>query len=114
MALHAGVDMDLDDLVEIEFPTPHPVRVMAAVRNRYGRCFGLEFVARLHAQTGGLPRNRPTGPPRPHAKVAGSVKIVDPALAKKIFAALDRKLLEIARVRREIEALIVAAPLLSE
>ena len=114
IALHAGVDMELDDLVEIEFPTPHPVRVMAAVRNRYGRCFGLEFVARLHGQTAGLPRNRPPALPKPHAKVAGSVKIADPALAKKIFAALDRKLLEIARVRREIEALIVAAPLLAE
>jgi hypothetical protein len=42
------------------------------------------------------------------------VKIADPALAKKIFAALDRKLLEIARVGREIEALIVAAPLLAD
>jgi PilZ domain len=114
MALHAGVDMELDDLVEIEFPTPHPVRVMAAVRNRNGRCFGLEFVARLHGQTGGLPKNRPPALPEPHAKVAGSVKIADPPLVEKVFAALDRKLLEIARVRREIEALIVAAPLLAE
>jgi len=53
-------------------------------------------------------------PSRTACKVAGSVKIADAALAKKIFAALDRKLLQIARVRREIEALIVAAPLLAE
>ncbi|HEX4786337.1 MAG TPA: hypothetical protein VH350_18500 [Candidatus Sulfotelmatobacter sp.] len=106
--------LELDDLVEIEFPTPHPVTVMATVRNRNGRYFGLEFLARLHGQTGGLPRNRPPALPKPHAKVAGSVKIADPALAKKIFAALDRKLLEIARVGREIEALIVAAPLLAD
>jgi len=114
MALQAGVDMELDDLVEIEFPTPHPVRVMAAVRNRNGRCFGLEFLARLQGQTGGVPKNRPPALLEPHAKVAGSVKIADPALVEKVFAALDRKLLEIARVRREIEALIVAAPLLAE
>jgi len=114
MALHAGVDMELDDLVEIEFPTPHPVRVMAAVRNRNGRCFGLEFLARLHGQTGGLQKNRPPALPEPHAKGEGSVKITDPALVEKIFAALDRKLLEITRVRREIEALIIAAPLLAE
>jgi hypothetical protein len=43
MALHAGVDMELGDLIEIEFPTPHPVKVMATVRNRNGRYFGLEF-----------------------------------------------------------------------
>ena len=114
MALHAGFDMELDDLVELEFPTPHPVRVMAAVRNRNGRCFGLEFVARLHGQTGILPKNPTPALPEPDANVAGSVKIADPALAKKIFAALDRKLLEIAHVRREIEALTVAAPLLVE
>jgi hypothetical protein len=114
MALQAGVDMELDDLVEIEFPTPHPVRVMAAVRNRNGRCFGLEFLARLQGQTGGVPKNRPPALLEPHAKVASSVKIADPALVEKVFAALDRKLLEIARVRREIEALIVAAPLLAE
>ena len=47
MALHAGVDMELDDLVEIEFPTPRPVRVMATVRNRNGRYFELEFVLPL-------------------------------------------------------------------
>ena len=114
MALHAGVDLELDDLVEIEFPTPHPVRVMAAVRNRNGRCFGLEFVARLHGQTGGLPKDRPPALPEPHAKIADDEKIADPALVRKIFAALDRKLLEIARVRREIEALTVAVPLLGE
>ena len=113
MAIH-GVDMELDDLVEIEFPTPHPVKVMATVRNRNGRYFGLEFLARLHGQTGGLPKNRPPALPEPHAKIADNVKITDPALVKKIFAALDRKLLEITRVRREIEALIIAAPLLAE
>jgi hypothetical protein len=114
MALHAEVDMELDDLVEIEFPTPHPVKVMATVRNRNGRYFGLEFLARLHGQADGLPKNRPPAIPKPHAKIADNVKITDPALVKKISAALDRKLLEITRVRREIEALIIAAPLLAE
>ena len=112
MALHTGGDMELDDLVEIEFPTPHPVKVIAAVRNRSGGYFGLEFLARLHGQTGGLPKNQPPAPPKPHAKITDNVKITDPALVKKIFVALDRKLLEITRVRREIEALIIAAPLL--
>jgi hypothetical protein len=113
MALHAGVEMELDDLVEIEFPTPHPVKVIATVRNRNGRYFGLEFLARLHQQTGGLPKSRPPALPKPHAKITDNIKI-DPALAQKIFVALDRKLLEIRRVRSEIEALIIAAPLLAQ
>lgn len=114
MALHAGVEMELDDLVEIEFPTPHLVKVIATVRNRNGRYFGLEFLARLHGQTGGLPKNRPPALPTPHAMITDNVKITDPALAQKILVALDRKLLEIRRVRREIEALIIAAPLLAQ
>jgi hypothetical protein len=114
MALYGGVDMELDDLVEIEFPTPHPVKVMATVRNRNGRYFGLEFLARLHGQTVGLPKNRPPALPKLQSKIADNVKITDPASVKKIFAALDRKSLEITRVRSEIEALIIAAPLLAE
>jgi hypothetical protein len=117
MALYAGVDMELDDLVEIEFPTPRPVKVIATVRNRNSRYFGLEFLARLHWQIAGLPKNRPPALPKLHAKVADNVKITDPASVnsvKKISAALDRKLLEITRMRREIEALIIAAPLLAE
>ncbi len=98
MALHAGVDMQLDDLVEIDFLTPHPLKVMATVRNRSGRYFGLEFLARLPRQAGGSPKNRPPAPPKPPTKIADNVKIGDAALVKRIFAALDRKLLEIAHV----------------
>ena len=114
MALHAAVDMELDDLVEIEFPTPYPVKVIATVRNRNGRYFGLEFLARFHGQTGDLPKNLPPALPKPHAEITDNVKSTDPALEKKIFVALDRKLLEISRVQREIEALIIAAPLLAQ
>lgn len=114
MALHVGVDMELDDLVEVEFPTAQPVRVMAAVRSRNGRCFGLEFLAKSDRQTSGLPKNRPAVLLKPHAKIADNAKINDPALAKKIFAALDRKLLEINLLQREIEALMIAAPLVGE
>ena len=112
MALYTRIDMEPDDLVEVEFPTPRPVKVMAAVRNRNGHYFGLEFLAKFHGQPSGLPKNRPPALPKPHGQIADNVKITDPALVKKIFAALDRKLLEITRVRREIEALIIAAPLL--
>ena len=114
MALHAAADMELDDLVEIEFLTPNPLKVMATVRNRSGRYFGLEFLATLPGKASGLPKNRPPARPKLHAKIADNAKIADPALVKRIFAALDRKLLEIAHVRREIEALIIAAPLLGE
>jgi hypothetical protein len=110
MALYAGVDMEPDDLIEIEFPTPNPVRVMAAVRNRSGQRFGLEFLA-LPGQPNRLPKNRPAALPR---LLAGSKDTADLPSLKKVLAALDRKLAEIARVQREIDALLVAFPMLSE
>ena len=114
MALYAGLDMDPDDLIEVEFLTPNPVRVMATVRNRAGHRFGLEFLA-LSAQAGGSPKNRTaTTLPEPHAWIAGNGDVADPPSVKKVLAALDRKLLEIARLQREIDALLTAAPLLAE
>ena len=114
MALYAGVDLEPDDLIEVEFPTPHPMRVMATVRNRTGHRFGLEFLA-LPGQSGGLPKNRTaTTLPEPHAWIAGHGDVADPPSVKKVLAALDRKLLEIARLQREIDALLTAAPLLAE
>jgi hypothetical protein len=45
MALHAGVDIELDDLLEVEFLIPHPLKVLATVRSRSGYYFGLQFLA---------------------------------------------------------------------
>jgi len=113
MALYTGVDMEPDDLMEVEFLTSHPLKFMATVRNRSGRYFGLEFLARLSKQASGLPKNRPPALPRP-AKIARNENIIDSPLVKKVFAALDRKSLEITRVQREIDALLMVAPLLAE
>jgi PilZ domain-containing protein len=114
MALYTGVDMEPDDLLEVEFLSAHPLKVMATVRNRSGHYFGLEFLARLSRQASGLPMNRPPALRKPPAKIAGNENITDSPLVKKVFAALDRKLLEITRVQREIDALLVVAPLLAE
>lgn len=113
MALDAGVDMEPGDLIEVEFPTPYPVRVMAAVRNRRGHRFGLEFLA-LPGQPGGLPRNRTAALPEPLARTVGNGDVAARSSVKKVLALLDQKLLEIARVQREIDALLIAVPLLSD
>jgi hypothetical protein len=107
MALYTGVDMEPDDLIEVQFPAPNRVRVMAAVRNRSGHRFGLEFLA-LPKQPGGLPKK-----PTAHAE-SGREDVADPPSVKKVLAALDRKLLEIARVQKEIDALLIANPLLAK
>lgn len=114
MALHTGFDMEPDDLMEVEFLTPHPWKVMATVRNRSGHYFGLEFLAKLSRQASGVPKSRPPALPKPPAKIVGNKNITDSPLVKKVFAALDRKSLEITHVQREIDALLVVVPLLAE
>src|SRR2546430_14066005 len=114
MALYTGVDLEPDDLIEVEFMVPDPLRVMATVRNRSGYYFGLQFLAILSGQASGLPKNRPPALPKPPAKIAFNEKITDAPLIKKVFAALNLKSLEIKRVQREIDALLTAAALLAE
>jgi hypothetical protein len=114
MALYTGIDLEPDDLIEVEFLVPDPLRVMATVRNRSGDYFGLEFLKRLPGQASGLPKNQPPFLPKPPAQIAGNENITDPTLIKKVFAALHRKSLEIKRVQREIDALLTAAVLLAE
>jgi hypothetical protein len=114
MALYTGVDLEPDDLIQVEFLIPDPLRVIATVRNRSGYNFGLEFLKRLPGQASGLPNNRPPALPKQPAKINGNENITDPTLMKKVFAALHRKSLEIKRVQREIDALLTAAVLLAE
>jgi hypothetical protein len=47
LAVHAGVELELGDTVEVEFTpayTHQPLRARAAVRNRDGYRYGLEFL----------------------------------------------------------------------
>jgi PilZ domain-containing protein len=50
MALYAGVDLKLHDLMDVEFLTPSRACVTGIVRNRSGYCFGLEFLSPLSAE----------------------------------------------------------------
>jgi hypothetical protein len=52
MALYTGVDMELNDLIEVEFLVPQPLKVMATVRSRSGYHFGLAFLALRADQRG--------------------------------------------------------------
>ncbi len=47
MALYAGIDLKLHDLMEVEFLTPSRACVTGVVRNRSGYSFGLEFLTPL-------------------------------------------------------------------
>jgi|ERR1035438_2419605 hypothetical protein len=46
MELHAGVNLQPGELMEVEFRTTgRTIRIAGIVRNRSGFCFGLEFCA---------------------------------------------------------------------
>jgi hypothetical protein len=49
MALCVGSNLQLGDLIEIEFGTPSPARVTGIIRNRACYSFGLEFLIPLRA-----------------------------------------------------------------
>lgn len=46
MMVFAGIELRVDDIVEIEFTPPFggPLRVAASIRNRNGYYYGLEFL----------------------------------------------------------------------
>ena len=47
MTVNAGVELDLGELVDVEFTPPYtgePIRARAVVRNRNGYRYGLEFM----------------------------------------------------------------------
>jgi hypothetical protein len=47
MAVFAGIELSIDEQVEVEFTPPYagrPLRVKAFVRNRRGYVYGIEFI----------------------------------------------------------------------
>jgi hypothetical protein len=48
MTVFAGINLHLGDLIEIEFGTPSPARVIGIIRHRACYCFGLEFLSPLN------------------------------------------------------------------
>ena len=91
MALYTAVDLEPDDLIEVEFLVPNPLKVMATVRNRSGDYFGLEFLPILHRQPSGLPKNPPPALPNLPAEIVRKENITGAPLIKKVFAALYSK-----------------------
>lgn len=65
MALYAGLNLQPQDLIEVEFQAPSQASVTGLIRNRVGFCFGLEFLTPLPIDVEG-DRN----PQLPYSQVA--------------------------------------------
>jgi len=96
MALRSTLGLKPGDLMQVEFPTSIPSGVMAVVRNHKDDCFGVEFLRRLPSRRRTVNKSNQTCNP------------------KTLLAGLRRKRLEIMQVQREIAALNIVVPLLSD
>jgi PilZ domain len=118
MALYGGVPLQPGDVMAVEFETSNRLRVAALVRDRYGYCFGLEFLGLLPSEAteiNGSELSHMAGEPEgmiqaaKTASAANSVQTVygeDEMLAlyvKKHEAYLRQKDLELKRLRYEIQ-----------
>lgn len=96
MALYAGVSLEPGDLMEVEFQMPQRKRVAAVVRNRSGYYFGLEFLTPLEAEEAKSANQNLSSTYAPRRTDA--------------YQLLQRKELEVQRLRREIQALRKLVP----
>jgi hypothetical protein len=124
MALYGGVPLQPGDVMAVEFQTSNHLRVAALVRDRYGYCFGLEFLGLLPSEAteiSGADLSRMAGEPdsvteadqlivgadrNPLATTVQPVYGEDEILAlflKKHEAYLRQKDLELKRLRYEIQ-----------
>src|ERR1700751_2564048 len=49
MALYAGIQKQLGDIIDLEFQSPGHHRTIGKIRSRSGYCYGLEFVTPLNS-----------------------------------------------------------------
>jgi hypothetical protein len=114
MALYALVAINPGDLMQLQFPTSTPSQVKAVVRNRTGKSFGLEFLTQLPLDSEASAHSSPP---------ADSILEDSPELPKALrascnpktlYAGLRRKQEELRQVQKEIEALHMAIPLLTD
>jgi len=96
MALYAGISVEPGDMMEIEFQMPQRKRVSAVVRNRSGYYFGLEFLSPLETEDA-----KPT-----NSNLASSYA----PRRSEAYQLLQRKEMEVQRLRREIQALRKLVP----
>src|ERR1035438_278351 len=115
MALHAPVALYPGDVMQLQFPTSTPARVKAVVRNRTGECLGLEFLTQLPPDNN---EARDRSRFLRSSLLSGSPELrkcaPDSCNPQTLYAGLRRKQEELRQVQREIEALKMAIPLLSD
>ena len=112
MALCAGIPMQPNDVMEVEFQAPCSAQVAGVIRNRTGYSYGLEFLSPLPIfdansgkEEGEVEEGEGFHPSRPGASPVA-------LFVRRHFTFLRERALEISRVRKEIERLHRVIPTL--
>ena len=108
MAVHSTLALKLGDLMQVQFPISNPSGVTAVVRNRRDNCFGLEFLPQ--ASLGERATHEQSRP----REIAAKPSTLPSCTPKALLAGLRRKQLEMKQLKREIEAIKLAIPLLAD
>ena len=77
MALYVGIHLEPGDLMEVEFETPHCVRVAGIVRSKVGYCFGLEFLTPLPAGDWSAESQQPSSADKLSVRKADPYTVLD-------------------------------------
>ena len=108
MAVHSALALQLGDLMQVQFPISNPSGVTAVVRNRRDDCFGLEFLPQTSLS------ERATGEQAKGSETGSKPSTLYSCSPKTLMAGLRRKQLEMKQLKREIEAIKLAIPLLAD
>lgn len=114
MALHASVAVDPGDMMQLQFPTSEPSRVLAIVRNRNGSRMGLEFLSQLPPDDETKHRTKFPSAAPPVRTIVARKALGQSCTQETLSAQLQRKRDEQKRLEKEIEALQLAITLLAE
>lgn len=113
MAVHSTLALKLGDLMQVQFPISNPSAVTAVVRNRRDNCFGLEFLPQPSLGERAT-SERATGQQAKGGKLESKSLTRPSCTPKSLMAGLRRKQLEMKQLKREIEAIKLAMPLLAD
>jgi PilZ domain len=114
MAVHSALALKPGDLMQVEFPISKSSGVRGVVRNRKDDCFGVEFLPQLNP--GDRPLNQSTLVRNPLRSSAPKSPTLErrSCTREALLASLHRKQLEMKQLKKEIEALNLAIPLLAD
>jgi hypothetical protein len=114
MALHAPVQLNPGDLIQLQFPTSDPAGVNAVVRDRQGNCLGLEFLSQLPPDTEAATEQLRPLPGSAFFASSESRSLPNHCTPQTLYAGLRRKQEELKQLQKEIEVLSVAILLLAD